>query len=204
MGFRTVPVTVIGDKKILGFRPNELSQALHLDVATGPRDPAETLPLLERLIHAVHRAIRQMPDDKLDYKAPDRDRPMREFGYHIFRNIQRTMGAIDTGVFPLEDQAAMDLAGRSFQSFQDIARFGDEVISEYRSWVPKQALDALRAPPAPGSGLRSGAEQLDLIAGHTTQHLRQLYFVMENFGIPPEDRMQDSELPPEYILTILW
>ena len=204
MGFRTVPVTVIGDKKLLGFRPKELSKALQLDVAVGPRDPSETLPLLERLLHAVHRAIRQMPEDKLDYKAPDRDRPMREFGYHIFRNIQRTIQAIDTGVFPLEDQATMGLPGRSFQSFQDIAQFGGEVISEFQSWVPKQDLTELTAPPAPGSGLRSGAEQLDLIAGHTTQHLRQLYFVLESFGIPPEDRIQDSALPPEYILTILW
>ena len=143
-----------------------------------------------------------MPDDKLDYKAPDRDRPMREFAYHIFRMMQRTMTAIETGVFPMEDQATMDLPGRSFNSFQEIADFGGTVIKEYQDWMPKQNAKALNE--SPGEGLRSGAEQLDLIAGHTTQHLRQLYFVLESFGITPNERMQDSDFPPEYVLTILW
>ena len=202
LGVRTVPLTVIGDQKILGFRPSELSEALRLGVAAAPRDPSETLLLIGRVITAVNRAVGQMPDDKLDFKAPDRDRPMREFAYHIFRNIQRVMQAIDTGVFPMEDQAKQDLLGRSYQSFQEIARFGETVLEEYLGWAPKQDMDALKAQPAPG--LRSGTEQLDLIAGHSTQHLRQLYFVLEGFGIPPEDRMQDSEFPPEYVMTILW
>ena len=52
--------------------------------------------------------------------------------------------------------------------------------------------------------MRTGAEQLDLIAGHTTQHLRQIYFVLRSFGIDPDDPIDDSEFPPEYVLTILW
>ena len=204
LGFRTVPFTVIGDTKIAGFRPNELSEALRLGIAVATREPSETLPILERLIAAHLRAIRQMPEDKLDFKAPDRDRPMREFGYHIFRNIQRTTQAVNTGVFPMEDQATQDLPGRSFQSFEEIARFGDEVLRDYRDWAPKQDAEALKSPPTAGSGLRSGAEQLDLICGHTTQHLRQLYHLLESFGITLDDRLQDSDLPQEYILTLLW
>ena len=202
LGFRTVPVTVIGEKGIAGFRPNEISKALHLGKESAPRDPSETLPLLERIAVAVQRAVRQMPDEHLDYRAPDRDRPMREFAYHILRMVQRTMRGIDTGVFPMEDQATVDLPGRSYDSFAQIADFGEEVITEFRAWAPKQDVAALQKPP--GEGLRSGAEQLDLIAGHTTQHLRQLYFVLDGFGIESEERMQDSEFPPEYVLTILW
>ena len=197
-----MPVTVIDGKGIAGFRPNELSKALELGKDITLRDPSETLPLLNRIVNSVQRAVLQMPDDKLDYKAPDRDRPMREFAYHIFRMMQRTMTAIETGVFPMEDQATMDLPGRSFNSFQEIADFGGTVIKEYQDWMPKQNAKALNE--SPGEGLRSGAEQLDLIAGHTTQHLRQLYFVLESFGITPNERMQDSDFPPEYVLTILW
>jgi hypothetical protein len=204
LGFRTVPVTVIGDRKITGFRPNDISEALMLGVVVAPREPSETLPILDRLIIAHLRAIQQMPKDKLDYKAPDRDRPMREFGYHVFRNIQRTTQAINTGVFPMEDQASQDLPGRSFQSFEEIASFGEEVLRDYRDWATKQDMDALKSLPSQGSGLRSGAEQLDLIAGHTTQHLRQLYYLLESFGIGLDDRIQDSDLPQEYILTLLW
>jgi len=122
----------------------------------------------------------------------------------MFRMVQRTMRGIDTGVFPLEDPATMDLAGRSYRSFQDIARFGQQVLEEYRAWAAQQDPEQLRRPPEPGSSLRSGAEQLDLIAGHTAQDLRQLYFVLESFGIEPQERLPDSALPPEYVLTILW
>ncbi len=202
MGFRTVPVTVIDGKGIAGFRPNELSKALNLGQESEPRDPSETLPLLVRIAGAVERALRQMPDDKLDYTAPDRDRPMREFGYHIFHMIQRTMRGVDTGVFPMEDQATMDLPGRSYESFAQIADYGVEVAAELSSWAQGVDHDSLRQ--SRGEGMRTGAEQLDLIAGHTTQHLRQLYFVLRSFDIEPENPIDDSEFPPEYVLTILW
>ncbi len=167
-----------------------------------PRDPSETLPLLDRIAVAVERALRQMPDDKLDYRAPDRDRPMREFGYHIFHMIGRTMRGVDTGVFPMEDQATMDLPGRSYESFGQIADYGVEVAAELRAWAAGVDHDSLRQTR--GEGMRTGAEQLDLIAGHTTQHLRQLYFVLRSFDIEPDDPIDDSEFPPEYVLTILW
>ena len=64
--------------------------------------------------------------------------------------------------------------------------------------------DSLRSPPEDAAGDRGGAELLDIIAGHTAHHLRQLYAVLEGFGIEPADRLEDSELPPEYVLTILW
>ena len=197
-----MPVTVINGKGIAGFRTNELSKALKLGQESEPRDPSETLPLLVRIAGAVERALRQMPDDKLDYRAPDRDRPMREFGYHIFRMIQRTIQGVETGVFALEDQATMDLPGRSYESFAQIADYGAEVAAELREWAADADRDTLRQ--SRGEGMRTGAEQLDLIAGHTTQHLRQLYFVLRSFGIEPEDPMDDSEFPPEYVLTILW
>ena len=104
----------------------------------------------------------------------------------------------------MEDQATQDLPGRSFQSFEEIASFGEDVLRDYRDWTTKQDMEVLKSPPSQGSGLRSGAEQLDLISGHTTQHLRQLYYLLESFGIELENRIQDSELPPEYILTLLW
>ncbi len=35
-------------------------------------------------------------------------------------------------------------------------------------------------------------------------HLRQLYFMLEQYGIEADNRLPDSELPPEYVLTTLW
>ena len=208
MGFRTIPLTVIGDVRIQGFRPQELSDALQLGIKAEPRDPAETIPLLDRLLLAAQRAVRQLPDDKLEHPSPDRELPLREFGFHIFRIAQRTFqegDGISIGLLPLENPTNSNWPGPSYQSFGQIVEFGKQVVQEYRAWTAShQDLEALKRPPEGGGRLRSGADQLDVIAGHTTQHLRQMYTVLEGFGITPEERIQDSELPPKYVLTILF
>ena len=90
LGFRTVPVTVIGDKAIAGFRPNDISQALDLGLVVAARDPGQTIPLLERMVEAVLGAIKQMPDEQLGFEAPD-GRPLPQFSYHIVRMVERTL-----------------------------------------------------------------------------------------------------------------
>ena len=210
-----MPVTVIGDRAIGGFNPNQLSEALGLGVRSDPRDPAETIPLLARVLDSLERAIRQMPDDKLDWRAPDRDRPMREFTYHISRMIRSTIRGLQTGVY--ETPGSADEEGLTYNSFQGIAEFCGTVTEEYKAWASKQDIGALKTlqPVAPdtagvpstgapwAAGQRTGAERLDLIAGHSIQHLRQVYWVLEQFGITPKDRMADSEFPQEYVLTLI-
>jgi hypothetical protein len=193
-------VTVVGDRTILGFNPNQLSQALEIGIDVAPRDPAETLPLLGRVLEAVERAVRQMPDDTLDWTAPDRDRPMRQFVYHIFMVSRTSMRGLAAG----EYEEWSDTTGPSYGSFREIADFGRSVVDEYTAWVAQQDAQALSCLGPRGSDERSAAERLDLVTGHTVQHLRQLYFVLESFGVAPEDRLEDSEFPPEYVLTILW
>ncbi|MFC2065701.1 DinB family protein [Chloroflexota bacterium] len=191
---------MIADKAIAGFNPSQLADALHLGIKGISRDPSEMIPLIERALEAVERAVRQMPDEKLNWTAPNRNRPMCEFAYHIFMVVQNIMKGFSIGIaFP-----EFDLTGRSYTSFQDIAEHGRTVIDQYRDWASKQDLDALRKPPLAGSDAQSGAKRLDFLVGHTIQHLRQLYALLETFGITPENRVPDSEWPSEYVLVNLW
>ncbi len=184
----------------MGFKPNQLVEAFHHGVKVVPRDPSETIPLIGRALEAVERAVRQMPDEKLDWSIPKRKRPMREFTCHIFNHVQNAMEELSGGGV----SARPDVLARSYTSFQDIADYGRSIIEQYRSWTSKQDLDVLHTPPPAGSNARSGAERLDLAAGQTIHHLRQLYSILENFGITPENRLEDREFPPEYVLTTLW
>ena len=200
LGFQSIPVTVISGKAIPGFNPKQLAELLQLGVKTARRAPSETIPFVGRMMEAVERAVRQMPNDKLDWTAPGRARPMSELTYHIFTRVKNTLGELTTGVAPSRSYDT----GRAHTSFQDIADYGRTVIEQYRSWASKQVLDAPHTVPLDESYATRMAERLDNLAAHTTQHLRQLYFVLENFGITPENRLEDSELPSEYVLTILW
>ena len=195
-----MPITVVNERVINGFNPRQLAEALNLGIKTDPRPPQITVPLLGRVLEAVERAVRQMPDEQLSWKAPDRDRPMNEFTYHIFGVSRRAFRGIVTGVYePFEENA-----GRSFTRFEDVAEFGRQVVAEYKETQQTLDLDALaQRGPSPGEDV-GAAEQLDRITGHAVQHLRQLYFVLESFDCTPNQKLEDSEFPPEYVLTILW
>ena len=207
-------VTMVDDKVIVGFDMKQLVEALHLDTKLH-LEPSETLPVIERALEAFEQAVRQMPNEKLEWAISMRDRSMRHFTYHVFWRVKVDMQALGTGVAPERSDAVI----RSFARFEDIADFGRTVIEQYRAWASKQNLDDLHKPsptkskeetgtPGPDhyrnrNVAKSGAERLDLLAGHTIQHLRQLYSILENFGITPQNRVRDEEWPSSYVFTRL-
>ena len=144
-------------------------------------------------------AIRQMPDEKLDWSVPERKRPMREFTCHIFDHVRAAMESK-----PFNWGFGQTSSWIAYSSFQQIADYGRTIIEQYRDWAGKQDFNDLRKSSPEGSAEKSGAERLDISAGAVIQHLRQLYFILEQFGVTPEHRIPDSEWPSEYILTTLW
>lgn len=194
-----MPVTVIADQAIVGFNPNQLAEALQLESKVVPLDPSETILLIGRALEAVELALRQMPDEKLDWSIPKRKRPMRAFGLNIFGHALSIIEVRST-----DAPEGPEVSSDSYTSFQDIADYGRTVIEKFRAWASQQDLDALRKPATVELSRKNDAERLDVVAGQIVHHLRQLYSILENFGIAPKNRLQDSELPPQYVLTILW
>ncbi len=199
LGFRSMPVTVIGDKAVAGFNPNQILEALQSTTKVLPRDPSETIPIIERALEAVVHAINQMPDEKLNWHLPQRKRPMREFAFNIFGHALSAMGERVTDA-STDAKVKID----SYTGFQDIADYSKTIARRFHASASKQDLGTLRTSQRAEIEVKSGAERLDLAAGQIIQHLRQLYSILESFGITPENRVPDSEWPPEYVLTILW
>ena len=196
-----MPVTAVAGKPpINGFDPKRINEYLQLGLTIQPRSPEVTVPLLGRVLDAVEGAIRQMPDDKLDWSAPDRDRPMREFTYHIFTVTMNTVRGLVSGQYtPMNDAP-----GRGFTSFQAVADYGHRLVEEYKQWAARENPRVLARMGPRGNDERSAADRLDVATGHAVQHLRQIYFVLRQFGIEPLNPMRDDDFPPEYVLTILW
>jgi hypothetical protein len=120
--------------------------------------------------------------------------------YHIFSHHALNIME-DHGVnLPAEPAGITN----SYTSFQNIADYGLTIISQIRAWASQQGSDTLDKVTSVKSNRNSRMERLDLVAGQLVHHLRQLYFILEHFGITPENRVDDSEWPPEYVLTILW
>jgi hypothetical protein len=199
MGFYSLPVTMIAHKAVPGFNPDEIIEALHRTIEVPSPDPTRAILLIERAMVSVERAIRQMPDEKMDWSIPQRQRPMREFTYHIFSHV---LSIIEEGNIN-KSAESRDITG-GYASFRDIADYGRSVTGKYRAWASKQEFSPLRTSLPVESKVRAGAERLDVAAGAIIHHLRQLYSILENLGITPENRVDDGEWPSEYVLTTLW
>ncbi len=200
-----LPLAVIGDDVIVGYRPNELSRALGLGIRFQGPGLEETIRLLGRVPRAVERAVGDMPDDKLQWQAPGRSRSMQEFTHHILGTVRNTIRRLeDDDVPPIEDAyAAMAAQSKSYSSFKQIAAFGSEVIDEYTAWEGRQDPRELGRRWFKGQDHRTARERLDWATGHTVHHLRQLYWVLGHGGIQPTDPMPDAEFPQEYFLSIV-
>ena len=189
-GLRSVPVTVVGETAIVGFRARELAEALDLTLEPKPRDPAETIPLLDRLLVAVRRAVLQLPGDRLDYSAPDRDRPMREFACHIFSAAQMTVRGISTGALPVLDTAGQEVSGLWDQTPDRIAELGGRVIAELRTWAADQDQDPGRSLLAVAGPLE-GIDAPGVVVEALDRHLFEVVKLLLN---SPDDDHQFCNL----------
>jgi glutaredoxin 3 len=197
LGYRTTPVTLIGDKAIAGYEPNQILAVLQQGTSLEVIDPSIISSLLLQAIEAVEGAIRQMPDKWLDWSVPERNRTMREFTYHIFSHVLMAMASQPSNHF-LEPASSIISV---YTSFQQIADYGKTIIDQYRDWMLKQDFNALPKSLSEGN---SEAKRLDVATGAVIQHLRQLYCILDRLDITDKSRIQDSKWPAEYVLSILW
>jgi hypothetical protein len=197
LGYRTAPVTLVGNKAIAGYEPNLILAELQQGTSLVVKDPSIISLLLLKAIEAVEVAIRQLPDERLDWNVPERNRTMREFTYHIFSHVLMAMASQPSNTFLEPASSTISV----YTSFQQIADYGKTIIDRYHDWMLKQDLNALRKSLPEKN---SEAKRLDVATGAVIQHLRQLYCILDRFGIADKSRIPDSEWPAEYILSILW
>jgi glutaredoxin len=194
LGYATVPTTAIGERVLRGFQPRELSQALGLEPKQVEALGSEAVEIFDRLLAAVIRATRQIPDERLGEKLPARqDWVTREFAYHIPRWLELVLEALPTGKF--DDKPFLNFGPESekFQSVDEIARYGEQVRARlkacFHSCTPEQLDSTIEAfsGPTTFSGLLRQAEE------HTAHHLKQLYASLSAFGVEPREPFSEED-----------
>jgi hypothetical protein len=96
-----VPATVLGDHWVHGWNPKAPAELVDVTYAEGPRlSPDVLAQRLDRILAAAQRALRQVPTAHLEMRAPDRDRLVRQLGFHIFRAQRRVPRHPRAGVLP--------------------------------------------------------------------------------------------------------
>src|SRR5581483_10321614 len=159
LGVPLLPAVVVGERAVYGWNPTavaELARRLDRVLATGARAMAVAGP--------AHLALRH----------PQRDRTLRQLGYHVFRLSLAFREAMIERRLPaawLKEAAPAALADGPA-----IARYGESVRDALRAWLARP--DAAAGVVETDYGPQDGHALLERTVWHAAQHVRQLYALL--------------------------
>jgi len=201
VGVARVPATIVGDRVVHGWNPKALAELVGARYAERRQlSPAELARRLDSVLAATQRAIRQVPRKHLGMKAPGRDRSVRQLGFHVFRLSAgfidtRVGGHLDAHVF--DEQAPAEMADG-----EAVARYGETVrqrLAEYCSgpgWCDGDV--------GTYYGPQTAHDFMERTTWHAAQHLRQIYWFLEQMGVRADEPLTDADLDGLPIPTDVW
>ncbi|MFQ5521046.1 MAG: DinB family protein [Candidatus Methylomirabilia bacterium] len=193
----------MGDRVVEGWRPRAVAELVGVPYAEPEwLAPAVLFERLDKILAAAQRAIRQVPVDKLEMKSPDRDRPVRQLGYHVFRLSAAFTEGVEQNRYPYE--WLVEPIPPELSDGEAIAAYGESVRSRLRQWHAKAATAVYARPVTTYYGMQSVHELLERTAWHAAQHLRQLYAFLGMMGIEPDRPLGEEDFKGLPLPEALW
>ena len=205
LGISNVPVTVAGDRVVLGFNQNELARLFDLDQRTekAVADP-QLFATFDKILKAVIRAARQVPPDRSTWKTPDRDRPLKVFCYHILADPTHVLDAISTRRYDGSFKLTYAERAERFRTIEAVAEFGEESRARLAQAAKRLTPEELRRSIDGYAGETDGHQLLHQVLSHTAHHLRQLYAMLRMIGIEPVNPLKERDFEGIPMPKELW
>jgi hypothetical protein len=199
----TVPAVIVGDRAVHGWNPRGLAELFGWPSTEDERlAPHELLARLDLVLDIARQALSQVPDEHLDIKPPDRDRPLRRLGPHIFRIAQAFLDA--TASRELTYEALVGEQEAPMQSTAEILAYADAVRERVRAWAANPPAEIWSATVETYYGPCSVADLLERTVWHCAQHVRQVHWLMERVGIEPRRPLGPEDLRGLPLPEALW
>jgi hypothetical protein len=184
IGISRVPAVTVGDRGAHGWNPPAYAALLGIPyTATAKLPPKELARRLDIILDTTQRLVQVVPEQHLDSRPPERNRTVRNLGFHVFRLSLAFVDGMDLGEFPetwLLDQAPADLRDGAA-----IARYGALVRGRITGWFEGASPREFERVIKVYYGPQSGHDLLERTTWHAAQHLRQLYVLADRLGITP-------------------
>jgi hypothetical protein len=204
LGARSVPVVSRGDRFVFAQVIGDVVAFLGLDEETGPAlSPAELAARQDHVLRTALRLVRQMPDDRLETRLPDRPRSWRVLMHHIFQ--------IPTAYLDLEEH------GRTFsyewltapppaemRSSAAVADFGEAVRARFAAWWQRVSDEDFVRPVPTYFGPTARHEMLERTVWHSAQHTRQVAALLEEAGIGPDRPLTSEDIRGLPLTDKIW
>jgi glutaredoxin-like protein NrdH len=202
LGYRAVPVVQASDRSMAGWNPTRLAALVGLTNFRETAAPAEELiRSLELIVDAALRAVRQVPDERLGMRSPDRDRPLRQLAHHLFNVVEL---GVDADILGRYDVVALVGDVPAQTSAERIARYGEAVLAKLTSWYREIEQAAFDRDVETADGPRPLSLVFERTRSHAAQHLRQLYEFLRWCEIEPDRPLARDDLKGVDLPDAVW
>jgi uncharacterized damage-inducible protein DinB len=176
-----------------------------LGIAPDPNAPAyeDLAAAHERVLEAVERAARSVPQEDLGKPTPNRNRDIRELVYNVCEMVQAMTRSLDThdlAGYPPADKGHDFKASRSLETPDQIADHALAVRTEWIERVARMDDGEAEGMVLSHAGEASQYELLERVAMHSTQHLRQIYAFLRDLGVPAQE-LSVEDMAPIRLMT---
>ncbi len=202
-GVPSLPAVVVGEHGVHGWNPEGYARLLGVAWQPPTRlSPAALASRLDRILESSGRLLARIPDALIEWKPPERDRSLRDLGYHVFRLSLAFVDAMDRGQLPAEWLG--ERAPAALDAGDAIARYGALVRGRLAGWFEGAGADEYDRVIEVYYGPQSGHDLLERTTWHAAQHLRQLYVLAERIGVTPDAPLPSDALAGLPLPESLW
>ncbi len=192
-----MPVTIIDDAEvIIGYYPKKLIPALKLNVKIDLS--SKTSWLAEKydiVLNGAIRATQQLTDDQLQQEVPWRPWSVRDCIMHIISFPELAWLSHKQGSMSTDDMAASNVRIKDVATVETITQYGHQVLANIDGFLKSGDTASFdRVVPAHYGGEVTVTELLNIILSHSTHHLKQIYYYMEqDLGITPLNPVTEED-----------
>ena len=192
-----MPVTIIDDAEvIIGYYPKKLIPALKLNVKIDLS--SKTSWLAEKydiVLNGAIRATQQLTDSQLQQEVPWRPWSVRDCIVHIISFPELAWLSHKQGSMTPDDMAASNVRIKDVATVETIIQYGHGVLANIDEFLKNGDTASFdRVVPAHYGGEVTVVELLNIILSHSTHHLKQIYYYMDqDLGITPLDPVTEAD-----------
>jgi hypothetical protein len=203
LGVPAVPAVALGERAAHGWNPPAYAALLGVAYNAPPRlSPSVLAARLDVILGAAEALFRQMPDERMDDKPPERDRTVRDLGYHVFRLSLAFIDAMDAG--HLAKSWLGETAPAEMREGRAVANYGALVRGRLAGWFEGTAASEYARILDVYYGPQSGHDLLERTTWHAAQHLRQLYVIADRLGLRPHTLLPTAAFQGLPLPDALW
>jgi hypothetical protein len=204
LGARSVPVVARGDRFVFAQAIGDVAVFLGLDEQSGPLlSPAELAARCDHVLETAARLIREMPDERLETRLPNRPRSWRVLMHHVFQIAVAYLDLEERGV-SLSYESLTLAPPTAMRTSAAIADFGEGVRRRLAGWWRHAADGDFARQVSTYFGETSRHEMFERTVWHAAQHTRQLAALLEQVGIVPDQPLTRDDLRGLPLTDRIW